>query len=273
MLILSKLTAMHRFTGRGLAGFSLLVFLSFSGFFTSCVATRKAIYFTDVPDSASAAKPLVITATKYTDPIILSNDILAITVQSIAQNETNTPITSSTIALFNPLNGFLVDKNGNIEMSLVGFVHVGGLTTTEARELIKEKAKEYYKEPVVNVRIANFDIQIIGEINHPGSSTFPSEKVNILEAIASAGDIQLTAKKDNILLIRTEGDDKKFIRFSLNSSAIFQSPYFYLRQRDILYIEPTKFKVQNSDNKVTRNIGIITAFLSLIALFLSFRTK
>ena len=238
---------------------------------TSCITAKKVVYFQDVPDSASVQKPFVVgPIVKYTDPIILTNDLLAITIQTLTQNESNMPISSSTIASFNPLNGFLVDKNGNIEVALLGFVHVAGLTTSEARELIKEKSKEFYKQPVVNLRIANFDVQFLGEFNHPGSMSFPAEKVNIIEAIAANGDLQITAKRDKLLLIRSEGDEKKFIRFNLNSTEIFRSEYFYLRQRDILYALPTRSKIQNSDNTLLRNVSIVSSLLSLAGIILAF---
>ena len=237
----------------------------------SCISTKKIVYFNDISDSASASHPVTIESMKYEDPKILPNDVLAITLQTIEQNEGNTPITTSSLGTFSPLNGFLVDKNGNIELSLIGFIHVGGLTTSEARELIKDKANEYYKQPVVNVRISNFEVNLIGDVSIPGPHLFPSEKVNIIEAIANGGDLTITGKRKNVLLIRTEGDTRKFIRLDLTSSDIFRSPYFYLRQRDILYVEPSKYKIETSDNRLTRNIGIITSVISVLTIFLAFR--
>ncbi len=263
---------MCRFYGQTQKGFALIMFFAILGCFPSCISPKKVIYFNDVPDTITLTKPYVINAPAYVDPVIIPNDILSITVQTIAQNETNTPITSSSVAIFNPLNGFLVDKNGNIELSLIGFVKVGGLTTSEARELIKEKAKEYYKDPVVNVRIANYEISVLGDVNEPGTFSFPSEKVNIIEAFAAAKDISITGVRRNVLLIRSsEGTDKKFVRFNMNSSEIFSSPYFYLKQRDVLYVEPSKYKIQESDNRLTRNIGIFSSVISLAALILAFK--
>ena len=255
---------------RDLVRLALLLCVIVTCFFSSCVSSKKVIYFNDIPDTM-AAKPIVMTSVKYVDPVILPNDILNITVQTMQQNESNTPITSGTVTMFNPLNGFLVDKNGNIELSLIGFVKVGGLTTSEARELIKEKAKEFYKEPVVNCRISNFEVNLLGEINAPGTYTFPSEKVNVLEALAAGHDAAITGKRHDVLLIRTEGDERKFVRLDLNSSDLFRSPYFYLRQRDILYVEPTKFRVQSSDNTLLRNIGIFSSLISVAAILLAFR--
>ncbi len=264
---------MSKFSGRSLAGFSLLMVTLYFASMTSCIAPKKLIYFHDLPDTIDANKPVTITATKYTEPIIIPNDILAITVQTIAQNEGNAPISSNTVAMFNPLNGFLVDKNGFVELSLIGFVKLGGLTTTEARELIKQKAREYYKEPVVNCRIANFDVSLIGDVNAPGTYSYPAEKVSILDAIVSGRDLQLTGKRKNVLLIRTEGEQKKFVRFDLGSTEIFSSPYFYLRQRDIVYVEPNKYKIQSSDQTFLRNVGLFSSVLAVLSLALAFRSK
>ncbi len=240
--------------------------------FSSCVTSKKTLYFQDVPDTIASNHPYIIdSVTKFVNPVILPNDLLAITVQTIQQSESSTPI-QPTKGIFDPLSGFLVDKNGNIEISLIGFVKVGGLTTSEARELIKEKAKEYYKEPVVNVRIANFDIYFLGEITLHGPISFPNEKVNILEALASAGDVPLTAKRNNLLLIRTVGDKKELVRFNTLNTDMFRSPYFYLRQRDIIYVEPTKYRIQTSDNRLTRAIGIIGGIISVSTLILSLRS-
>jgi len=263
---------MYRFSWQNLPGFALLVCFVWLGSFTSCISPKETIYFNDLPDTISASKPITITTVKYTDPIIIPNDILSITVQTIAQNEnSNQPITSSSVALFNPLNGFLVDKNGNVELSLIGFVKVGGLTTAEARELIKEKAKEFYKDPVVNCRIANFDVIFLGDVNAPGTYQFPSEKVDLFEGLAAAHDVSITGKRKDVLLIRSEGETKKFIRFNLNSSETFKSPYLYMRQRDLVYVEPYSFKIRQTDQTFSRNLGILTSIISLAALILAFR--
>ncbi len=237
---------------------------------SSCINTKKIIYFNDLPDSSS--RPYLLgDLTTYVEPKIENSDILAITVQTIVANS-QTPITSSSTGTFSSLNGFMVDKNGFIELNLIGFVKVAGLTTSEARELIKQKAKEFFKDPVVNVRIANFDVQVLGDVAKVGVVTLSSEKSSLLDALALAGDLLLTARRDNILLIRTEGDQKKFIRFDLRSKNIFQSPYFYLKQHDIIYVEGRKDKLQASDNGFSRTLGLISSFASLISLVLIFRT-
>ena len=255
--------------GRFLSVFMLLFISMIS--LDSCLSPKKVIYFNNIPDTVSATTPVIVQSVKYEDPKILPNDILSINLQTMDQNQSNTPINTSVVGTFNPLTGFLVDKNGNIELSLIGFVHVGGLTTSEARELIKLKANEYYKSPVVNVRISNFEVNLLGDVNSPGTYPFPSEKVNIFEAIAAGGDLAITGKRNNVLLIRTEGDERKFVRLDLTNSSVFASPYFYLRQRDILYVEPSKFKIEASDNTLVRDVGIVSSLISVAALILAFR--
>jgi len=251
----------------------LLLLMCFSYFMTSCVSPKKVVYFNTVPDTIDHKDPYVIKdVTKYEDPVIQSNDMLSITVQTMSQNLTNTPISSSVQGTFNIVNTFLVDKNGMVELSLIGFVKVGGLTTMEARELIKEKAKEYFVEPVVNLKIMNFDIYFLGDIV-PRSVTIYHEKINILDAISQAGDLLITGKRKNVLLIRTEGDTKKLVRFDLTNTDLFRSPYFYLRQRDIIYVEPNKFRVVNSDNTFVRNLGIFSSLIGLGTLLLAIRSN
>jgi polysaccharide biosynthesis/export protein len=250
-------------------GFGLLMLIMAYTCTSSCVATKNLLYFKDIPDTLST--PMVINSTPFVDPKIESNDILAITVQTLVQSPGNTPITTNSPGTFNLMNGNLVDKNGYIELSLIGFVKVGGLTTAEARELIKQKAKDVYKDPVVNVRIANFEVTVLGDVGRPGKITLPSEKGNVIDAIALASDMNLTAKKSNVLLIRHEGDKTIFSRYDLRTTKVFQSPQYWLRQGDQIIVEPNKFKAQSSDQSFLRNLGIVSTLISMVSLVLIFR--
>jgi polysaccharide export outer membrane protein len=256
-------------TGKNLSCLACVMLLAFYACTTSCVSTKNLLYFKDVPDTLTT--PMVVNATPFVDPKIESNDILAITLQTLVQNPGNTPITTNSTGTFNLLNGNLVDRNGYIELSLLGFVKVGGLTTAEARELIKQKAKEFYKDPVVNVRIANFEVTVLGDVARPGKVSIPNEKGNIMDAIALAGDLNITAKKSNVMLVRHDGDREIFYRYDLRSSKVFQSPQFWLKQNDQIIVEPNRYKAQSSDQTFTRNLGIITTLISLASLILLFK--
>ncbi len=265
-----KFSRMYNIVRRGPVGLGLLLIFVVFSLMTSCISVKKVVYFQDIKDSTGVVN--IEHPAKFIDPTIESNDNLAITLQTVIQNNTNTPITTNSVGTFNELNGYLVDKNGYVEIPLIGFVKVGGLTTAEAREVIKQKAKDIYNNPVVNVRIANFEITILGDVGKPGKIILPSEKASIIDAIALSGDLNLTAKRDNILLIRSEGDEKKCVRLDMRSTQIFQSPYFYLKQRDLIYVVPSKNKIQNSDNTFVRNLGILSSIISIFSIALVFRT-
>jgi len=264
---------MYGLNRRSFYSFSLLLLLFAYTLMSSCV-TAKRLYFNDlINDSITAETPPVVMTqiAPFIDPKIESNDVLAITIQTIAQNETNTPITTNASGTFNALNGYLVDKDGYIELSLIGKVKVGGLTTSEAREVIKQIADSFWKAPVVNLRISNFDIVVLGDVSKPGTLTSASEKISIMDAIAMSGDLNLTAKRHNVLLVRTEGEQKKFVRLDLTKSSVFQSPYYYLKQRDLIYVEPSRSKVESANNVVNLYFGYFSAFVSIITAFVAFK--
>lgn len=264
---------MYELNRRSFYSFSLLLLLVAYTLMSSCV-TAKRIYFDDLRnDSLNAGTPPVVIdhVTPFVDPKIEPNDVLAVTIQTIAQNETNTPITTNSTGSFNPLNGYLVDKDGYIELSLIGKVKVGGFTTVQAREIIKQKADSFWKAPVVNIRISNFDILVLGDVNKPGTVTSASEKISIIDAIALSGDLAITAKRKNVLLVRTEGDQKKFVRFDLTNSNVFQSPYYYLKQRDLIYVEPGRVKIEAANNIINMYFGYFSAIISIITALVAFR--
>lgn len=264
------------YSGRqGFSGFVLLVMLVACAMTSSCVSLKKYVYFKDLPDTFSNTVTID-EVTPFVEPKIEGNDILSITVQPMLQNITNNANSGNNSgngnSNANANNLFPVDKNGNIEYPLIGFQKVAGLTTAEARNLIREQSKRFYVDPVVNVRITNFDITILGDVPKPGRITSPSEKLSILDALADVGDLNYSAKRDNILLIRSEGDQKICARYDITSKKIFQNPYYYLKQRDIIYVEPNKFKVQSSDQTFIRNLGILSSLISIASLLLVYKS-
>ncbi len=144
---------------------------------------------------------------------------------------------------------YLVDNRGNINFPMLGEIHIGGLTKREIENLIIEKLKVYLKEaPLVTVRIVNYRISVLGEVNSPGSFIVSNEKINLLEALAMAGDLTIYGMRDNVRLIRTGQDNKQeIITFDLNKAETVFSPYYQLQQNDIIYVTPNKVKAKNSD--------------------------
>ena len=147
------------------------------------------------------------------------------------------------------LQPYLVDNEGKINFPVLGELKVGGLTKREAEQLIIEKLKPYIKEtPIVTVRMVNYKISVLGEVARPGTFTISNEKVNLLEALAMAGDMTVWGVRDNVKLIREGADGKQeIVTLDLNKAETILSPYYWLQQNDIVYVTPNKAKARNSD--------------------------
>jgi len=240
---------------------------------SSCVSNKNIAYFQDI-QAVTQAK--LENAAAFTEPTIQSDDILSINIftlnpQSgvIVNQAAETPLLGgsiSTAAAQQQVSGFLVDKNGEIELSLVGKIKVAGLTTYQARELVREKVSIFYKEPNVQLRFANFKVSVLGEVNAPSTYTLPNEKVSVLDALSLAGDLTIYGKRENVLIVRDNNGKKEFARLNLNSSDIFSNPFYYLRQNDVVYVEPNKRKVSASNSAQIQTIGVIASVLSVIVI-------
>lgn len=244
--------------------------------FASCESYKNIAYFTDISSSNEAIK---VRSGQYTQPVIQSDDVLSITVQTVDPLSTasiNQSIampavgSSSATSIGNQqMSGFLVDKEGNVQLAMVGKIKVSGLTTDEARDLITQKVSKFYRDPSVQVRFANFKITLLGEVAKPATYTVPNEKVTVLDALGLAGDLTIYGKRENILLIRENQGENDFIRLNINSSDIFKSPYFYLKQNDVIYVEPTKGKAASTDAARNRTITIIASLISVVIVAIS----
>ncbi len=257
---------------------TLIIFIfGLSLFLFSCSVPRNLQYFRDIPDSG---KQQVLPTALFTPPVIQPDDILSINVltadpaatQSI--NSANLP--TQTIGLYvqqtaidQAITGYLVDKDGNIQVPIIGQVKVGGLTTVEARELLTQKATVFFNNPTVIMRNKNFKITVLGEVAKPATYVMPNERVTILDALGLAGDLTVYGKRDNVLLLRKQDNgNSTSIRINLNKSSLLKSPYFYLRQNDVLYVEPSKQRVAASNVTFTRNIAVITSVLTTLVLLI-----
>lgn len=193
------------------------------------------------------------------DARIMPKDQLSITVSAIddeavvAFNMTiPTPYTVGQRSSYSQamLQTYLVDNEGNINFPIVGQLHVGGLTKSEAERMIAEKIKPYVNSsvnPIVTVRMTGYQISVLGEVARPGTFIVSREKITILEALAQAGDLTIYGQRKNVQLIREDSTGQKSIHtFDLTDANIINSPYFYLQQNDVVYVTPNKVKAQNS---------------------------
>jgi len=173
--------------------------------------------------------------------------------------------------------GYLVDKNGNIEFPILGTIHVGGLTKSEAVELIKRKLAPYLKDPIVTIRFMNFRVSVLGEVSRPGSFNLGNERINLLEVLAMAGDLTILGKRENVLVIRENEDGtKSSVRINLTTNDAFKSPFFYMQQNDIVYVEPNRTKIMSASyarQNLPFFISTISGLASLTALIIALSNK
>ena len=165
-----------------------------------------------------------------------------------------------------------MDNEGIIDYPVLGRIKVGGLTKSECEAMIHDKIKPYLnanENPVVTVQMSSYSISVLGEVNHPGSFQVSREKINILEALAQAGDLTIYGVRENVKLIREDANGKKQIyHINLNDANLLTSPYYYLQQNDIVYVEPNKVKAKNSTigQSTTLWISATSILVSIAAL-------
>jgi polysaccharide export outer membrane protein len=221
---------------------------------SSCASTKKIAYLQNSQD-------IDYEQSKYLyDAKIMPKDILTITISTV-NPEAAAPFNLTVPTVFNQnrsstysqptIQSYLVDNNGQIEFPVVGMITVGGLTKSECENLVLSKIKPYLNEnerPVVTVRMINYKISVLGEVAKPGMFTVDNEKINILEALAKAGDLTIYGVRNKVKLIREDETGKKQIyTLNLNDASLVNSPYYYLQQNDIVYVEPNKVKSRNSN--------------------------
>ncbi|MBR6841414.1 MAG: polysaccharide biosynthesis/export family protein [Prevotella sp.] len=193
------------------------------------------------------------------DARIMPKDVLTITVNTVNPEAAepynlivrSTLRTGSSIGTSGgSLQTYLVGNDGTIEFPVLGTLQVGGLTKAQCEQMIHDKLRPYMnaaENPVVTVRMANYKISVLGEVAHPGMFTVDNEKINILEALAKAGDLTIYGVREKVKLIRENSSGKKEVyTLNLNDANIISSPYYYLQQNDIVYVEPNTVKSRNS---------------------------
>lgn len=233
----------------------------------SCGPPRNITYLSNL----ETTKETTTEVGEYPGIIIQPGDLLNITVTSLSL-ESN--------ALFNSHNtvgdaefaGYQVDEKGYIDFPLIGPVQVANRTKAEAHDILVAKLNEQVKSPIVNIRFLNFKVTVLGEVNNPSSFVIPSDKVNIFEALGMAGDMTVYGRRENVLLIRDEDGVRRTVRLDLNDKEILGSPYFYLRQNDILYVEPDRARAAQANlrrSNVQFGVSIATALISIVTLVLT----
>jgi polysaccharide export outer membrane protein len=170
--------------------------------------------------------------------------------------------------------GYLVDFNGNIQFQRLGQLHVEGLNKQQLIDLLNSKLKDTLLfHPYYSIRFLNYKITLIGDVAHPGVYSIPAERVNLLEALGLAGDLNITARRDNIRIIREQNGKRQFGSVDLRNPDILRSPFYQLQQNDVIYVDFNKSKAAASDQTTARNISIGATVVSTLAILYSIFRK
>ncbi len=246
---------------------------------SSCATNKDLAYFQDVNRTTITVE----NAEAYTPITIQPMDILAINISSLnpdasavynhgVVSNNATTVTGATDAT-SAATGYLVDKAGFIQLPILGNMKVSGLSIPEFKASLTNMLLKYLKEPYVTASISNFKVTVMGDVGSPRVIRVQNERLNLTDAITLAGDLSLSAVRSNILLIREQNGKRSYIPVNLNSKDIFNSPYYYLKNNDLLYVTPGKYKNTLALDNANRNIGIVTTVISLGITIIYFITR
>lgn len=256
---------------------SLLSMLALLSLLTSCIPNKQLVYFNN--KVAEDTKYVATLSSSNPAPLrIQTDDVLAIVVSSMSE-ETN--------ALFNTLNnnsittfrfssngggnqplGYLVDRFGEVNLPIVGKTKLAGLTLEESDTYLRGLLNQYVKSPTVNVRILNHKFTVIGEVAKPGLYALSDNPTNLSEVIGLAGDLTIYGRRDNVKLIRTINNKREIIQLDLTSQQVINSPYYFLENNDVVYVEARSTKVLSTERSVLL-LPTVVGVASISILFLN----
>lgn len=244
---------------------------------TSCRTTTNTItYFQNLDNQSSA---ITGNAVNYA-PHIVPDDQLSITVSGTDPNAVsafNMPLASyltpgeTNVTSTPVLHAYLVNSHGEIDFPVLGKLQVAGLTRSELTDLMTEKISVYVKSPIITIQIRNFKVSVLGEVNKPGTVNVPNERLSVLDALGMAGDLTIYGNRSNVLLIRDNNGKKEYHRFDLTSAETLTSPYYYLQQNDVLYVEPNKARKGNAKYSQSGqfNVSLASTIISALSVLAS----
>lgn len=234
----------------------LLLFLSV--FLFSCASRKRIVYLQDI-DKAKSYDSL------QEEVKLQSDDLLSIVVSADSPEVAapfNLPDIQSNESEYRGLKTYLIDKAGYIDYPVLGKVKLSGLTRTEANSKLVAAISEYIKKPIINLRIVNYKFSVLGEVNKPGTYTITGERFSLLEALSTSGDLTIYGKRNNILIIRDQDGKKTYNRIDITNADFLNSPFYYLAQNDVIFVEPNKTKINSS--VIGPDIHVLFSSISLL---------
>jgi polysaccharide export outer membrane protein len=238
----------------------LFIFLVFS-----CKPREELVYYQNIDGLASANQ-------LNTYEIKIQPDDLLMIIVSAEDAESAHPFNLTTVSVPTPgginnftgqqsIQNYLVDFQGFIDFPVLGKLKVGGLSRSEVMQILAEKIAKYIKNPIITIRLTNFKVSIQGEVTVPGTFSVNSDRVTLIEAISMAKDLTIYGRRDNILIIREVNGVKSYNRVDITKADFMNSPFYYLAQNDVVYVEPSKVRINGA--AVGANTGVIISITSL----------
>mgnify|MGYP005843701151 CR=1 FL=1 len=232
---------------------------------SSCASKKEIIYLQDIDNYNLENVTELKQKTIIQINDILKIDIMTLNPESVIPYLKEAPSSNSSggqqLGLIK-LQGYIVDENGEIEMAIIGKVKVKGLSREDAEQEIKSKLSQYLKDPFVSVRIVNYKFTIQGEVNNPGTYEITEPNFTLFQALGMAGDLNIRGKRDNILIIRTQGDERIVKRIDLTQSDWMNTPFYFIKQNDVIIVEPNNPQVKTAG--FIGNVGILTSVASIL---------
>ena len=240
-------------------------------FLCSCSTREKVVYFNESKPSAERA---------YVSPTLEAGDFISVFVtcnDPLLAVPFNLPANAAPQTINNGYEngipaqlGYLVDDKGQIVMPVIGGVTIAGKTRNEACAHLRELLSAYLENPVVHIRILNFKVTVLGDVKKPGTFNVPNERITLLEALGVAGDLNITGVRNNVLVLRNEHGKSVEYRVDLTQATLLDSPVYYLKQNDVVYVEPNaaaRFSSTLLKNSSTVAIPLISVILTAFLLF------
>lgn len=235
-------------------------------FLFSCASKKDIVYYQNIDGLVSSEK-----LNSY-EIKIQADDLLTIIV-SADDPESALPFNLSTISVPSANSimtargqemwqSYLVDAAGTIDFPVLGKLKVGGLSRSELMQLLGSKIATYIKNPIINIRLTNFKVSVQGEVTIPGTYSINSDRVTLVEALSMAKDLTIYGRRDNILVIRELNGVKSYNRVDITKADFINSPFYYLAQNDVVYVEPNKTRINGA--AVGANTGVIISITSLL---------
>lgn len=237
----------------------------------SCSTTRdnNLAYFKNAPATMQGTLPQ---NGDYSIKLI-PDDEISITVSSMAPEATamfNAPLVNTAqrgdteVRNSGRLATYIVDHDGNITMPVIGKINVAGKSTTEVENLVKQQVAQVVKDPFVQVQLMGYYVNVMGEVKEPGRVKVTSERFSVLDALAACGDLTEWAERGAVMVIREENGQKNYYRMNLADTQIFASPCYYLKQNDVVYVEPNTIKIDNSkyNTNNAHKLSVISTIVS-----------